>query len=42
MTGDAVLKLSSIGVELRSTRVYEDTEPDATRRQAGGEPGPAA
>jgi Uma2 family endonuclease len=42
ITGDAVLKLSSIGVELRLDTVYEDTELDATRRQAGGEPAPAA
>ena len=42
VTGDAVLKLSSIGVELRLDTIYEDTELDATRRQAGGEPAPAA
>jgi Uma2 family endonuclease len=42
ITGDLVLKLSSIGVELRLDTVYEDTELDATRRQAGGEPAPAA
>jgi Uma2 family endonuclease len=42
VTGDAVLNLSSIGIELRLDTVYEDTELDATRRQAGGEPAPAA
>ncbi len=42
ITGEAVLKLSSIGVELRLEAIYEDTELDATRRPAGGEPAPAA
>ena len=42
ITGDAVLNLSSIGVELRLDTIYEDTELDATRRPAGGEPAPAA
>jgi Uma2 family endonuclease len=42
VTGDAVLNLSSIGVELRLDTIYEDTELDATRRPAGGEPAPAA
>jgi Uma2 family endonuclease len=42
ITGDAVLKLSSIAVELPLDTIYEDTELDATRRQAGGEPVPAA
>ncbi len=40
--GDAVLNLSSIGVELSLDTVYEDTELDATRRPAGGGPAPAA
>jgi Uma2 family endonuclease len=42
ITGDSVLKLSSIAIELRLDAIYEDTELDATRRQAGGEPVPAA
>jgi Uma2 family endonuclease len=42
ITGDAVLNLSSIAVVLTLDTVYEDTELDATRRQAGGEPAPAA
>jgi Uma2 family endonuclease len=42
ITGDAALNLSSIAVELRLDTVYEDTELDATRRPAGGEPAPAA
>jgi Uma2 family endonuclease len=42
ITGDSVLKLSSIAVELTLDTIYEDTELDATRRQAGGEPVPAA
>jgi Uma2 family endonuclease len=42
ITGDAVLNLSSIGVELHLDTVYEDTELDATRRPAGGAPAPAA
>jgi Uma2 family endonuclease len=42
ITGNAVLELSSVGVELRLDTIYEDTELDATRRQAGGEPAPAA
>ena len=42
ITGDAVLNLLSIGVELPLDAIYEDTELDATRRQAGGEPAPAA
>ena len=40
--GDAALTLSSIGVELSLDTIYEDTELDATRRPAGGEPAPAA
>lgn len=42
ITGDAALKLSSVGVELSLDTVYEDTELDATRRRADGEPAPAA
>ena len=42
ITGDTVLNLSSIGVELHLDTIYEDTEIDATRRPAGGEPAPAA
>ena len=33
--GDAVLKLSSIGVEVSFDVIYEDTELDATRRREG-------
>ena len=33
--GDAVLKLSSLGVEVSLDVIYEDTELDATRRPAG-------
>src|SRR6266478_3019921 len=33
--GDAVLKLSSIGVEVRLDVIYEDTELDATRPREG-------
>lgn len=42
MAGDAVLKLSSVGVELALDAIYEDTELDATRRQADGGQSPAA
>jgi Uma2 family endonuclease len=42
VTGNAVLNLSSIGAALSLDTLYEDTELDATRRQAGGEPAPAA
>jgi Uma2 family endonuclease len=42
VAGAAVLKLSSIAVELSLDTIYEDTELDATRRPAGGEPVPAA
>jgi Uma2 family endonuclease len=42
VTGDTVLNLSSIGVELSLHAIYEDTELDPTRRRAGGEPAPAA
>jgi Uma2 family endonuclease len=34
--GDAVLKLSSIGVDISLDTVYEDTELDATRLREGG------
>ena len=33
--GDAVLKLSSISVEINLDVIYEDTELDATRRREG-------
>jgi len=39
---DAVLNLSSIGVELSLDAIYEDTELDATRRPAGEGSVPAA
>jgi Uma2 family endonuclease len=39
--GDAVLKLSSIGVEISLDTVYEDTELDATRRREGARQVPA-
>ena len=42
ITGDAVLHLSSIGVELSLDAIYEETELDATRRRAGEGPAPAA
>ena len=42
VTGGAALNLSSIGVVLSLDTIYEDTELNATRRQAGGEPAPAA
>jgi Uma2 family endonuclease len=42
VTGDAVLNLSSIAVVLSLDTIYEDTELDPSRRQAGGEPAPAA
>ena len=35
LEGDAVLKLSSIGVEMSLDVIYEDTELDATRRREG-------
>jgi Uma2 family endonuclease len=42
VTGDAALDLSSIGTVLSLAALYEDTDLDPTRRQAGGEPAPAA
>jgi Uma2 family endonuclease len=39
--GDAVLKLSSIGVEIRLDTVYEDTELDATQLREDGREAPA-
>jgi Uma2 family endonuclease len=42
ITGDTPLSLLSIGVVLSLDTIYEDTELDPTRRQAGGEPAPAA
>jgi Uma2 family endonuclease len=42
ITGDAVLNLSAIGVEISLDAIYEDTELDATRRPAGETPAPAA
>ena len=41
ITDDAVLNLSSVGVELSLDAIYEDTELDATRRPAGEAPAPA-
>jgi Uma2 family endonuclease len=38
VTDDAVLKLSSIGVEIAVDAIYEDTELDATRPPADGVP----
>ena len=40
--GDAVLNLSSIGVEVSLDVIYEDTELDATRRREGERQIPAA
>jgi Uma2 family endonuclease len=40
--GDAVLKLSSIGVEVSLDVIYEDTELDATRPQEGARQAPEA
>jgi Uma2 family endonuclease len=40
--GDAVLRLSSIGVEVSLDAIYEDTELDLTRRRAAGGQAPAA
>jgi Uma2 family endonuclease len=39
--GEAVLNLSSIGVEVRLDVIYEDTELDATRPQGGERQSPA-
>jgi Uma2 family endonuclease len=42
ITGDAVLNLSSVGVEISLDAIYEDTELDPTRRPADGTSAPAA
>jgi len=42
IAGDTAVSLTSIGVELSLDTIYEDTELDPTRRQADGEPAPAA
>jgi Uma2 family endonuclease len=42
ITGDAVLNLSAVGVEISLDAIYEDTELDATRRRADETPAPAA
>jgi Uma2 family endonuclease len=42
ITGDMVLKLSAIGVEIGLDTIYEDTELDATRRPDEGGSAPAA
>ena len=39
--GDAVLRLSSIGVAISLDAIYEDTELDATRRREDGRQAPA-
>ncbi len=41
VTGDAVLNLSSIGVEVALDAIYEDTELDATRPREDGAPAQA-
>lgn len=41
VTGDAVLNLSSIGVEIALDAIYEDTELDATRPREDGAPAQA-
>ena len=41
ITGNAVLKLSSIAVELTLDTIYEDTELDATRPREGEPQAPA-
>jgi Uma2 family endonuclease len=38
---DAILELSSIGIEISLDAVYEDTELDATRLREGGRSPPA-
>jgi Uma2 family endonuclease len=38
--GEAVLDLSSIGVEISLNTIYEDTELDATRRREGARQAP--
>lgn len=42
ITGDAVLTLPAIGVEIPLDAIYEDTELDTTRRPAGERSAPAA
>src|SRR5580658_8460466 len=42
ITGDAVLSLSAVGVDIPLDAIYEDTELDATRRPAGERSAPAA
>jgi Uma2 family endonuclease len=42
VTGDAVLNLPAIGVEISLDAIYEDTELDATRRPTDDAPAPAA
>ena len=39
--GEAILKLSSIGVEMSLAPIYEDTELDAIRLREGGRRAPA-
>lgn len=41
ITGNAVLNLSAVGVAIPLDTIYEDTELDATRRQADGTPAQA-
>ena len=40
--GEAVLKLSSVGVEISLDTIYEDIDLDATRQPEGGAQAPAA
>src|SRR5579872_2083205 len=42
VTGDAMLKLPGVGVEIALDTIYEDTELDPTRRRADEAPVPAA
>ena len=42
VTGNAILNLSGIGIELPLDAIYEDTELDPTRRPADGGSAPAA
>ncbi len=41
VTGDTVLRLSSVGIEIALDAIYEDTELDATRPPADGPPAQA-